>query len=143
MARTAFHAGVLPIIPPMLQPDAVLSQANPVSGTQYEALPATANVRIRSIAIEVAWTVQPTPVELWVVIDGTTIRHVQNNPVTATSYGATLNYGAAETLQLLTTTVADVARQAFLYEGRSVQVLGEITGGTVQSLDVRVKWDRW
>ena len=120
------------------QADATLSQA-PVSGTKYEVLATTKNARIEGISVQCTWTVQPTPLEIHVTIDGQAFTFTVANPVTATDYFARLSTEAAITAQVLDTT--DYARErAFLLEGRSVKVEAEITGGTVSNLLARVKY---
>ena len=118
------------------QADATLSQA-PVSGTKYEVLATTKNVRIIGISVQCTWTVQPTPLEIHITIDGQTVTFTVTDPVTATDYFCQNSFAAAETAQELTTTQPD---QAFLREGRSVKVEAEITGGTVSNLSARVKY---
>jgi len=66
--------------------DAYLSQNNPVSGTPYAVLAATAKVRILTIYVIITWTVQPNPLEVRITIDGRTVLHTQANPASATPY---------------------------------------------------------
>lgn len=125
------------------QADATLSQANPVSGTKYTVLDTTTNVRIISIAVRCTWTVQPSPLEIHITIDGQTITHAGTNPVSddwlfIDFTNAELN----EATQLLDSSNAELKRRAFAYEGRSVKVEAEITGGTVSNLSARVKYAR-
>ena len=121
------------------QPDAVLNQANPVSGTKYEVLAETKNVRIIGIVVVCTWTVQPTPLEIHVTIDGQAIKHSQTDPESAKFYYPTINRQSFEQGQVM-----DVGAQQsnipFLYEGRSIKVEAEITGGTVSNLSARVKY---
>ena len=119
------------------QPDATLDQANPVSGTKYTVLDTVRNARIKSISVRCVWTVQPTPIELWVTIDGQTIRHRFDNPETAKSYYALKAKGLDANNQGLSLSSES---EAFIYEGRSVKVEAEITGGTVSNLSARVKY---
>jgi len=128
------------IIPPVHQADATLNQANPGSGTQYAVLATTRNVRIISIAVVCTWTVQPTPLEVHLTIDGNTITHTFTDPVSATWYYTSMSAALAELLQPLSATSPD---RPFLYEGRSVAITAEITGGTVSNLSARVKYARW
>jgi len=129
------------IVPPTHQQDATLSQANPVSGTQYEVLATTANVRIIDILVSVTWTVQPTPLEVHITIDGRTLTLLVANPTTGTPYSPSfLNIaneqgGLSATLGLTT--------RPFFLEGRSVRITAETTGGTVSNLTCRVKYARW
>lgn len=131
------------LVVPVQQSDATLTQANPVSGTQYEVLATTKNVRIIGMNVVVTWTVQPTPLELHVIIDGKTITFTFTNPVSAQIYTAGNDASKAESAQILTTTANVFLMPAFLREGRSVRVVAETTGGTVQNLEARVKFTKW
>jgi len=126
------------------QPDAVLSQANPVSGTKYTVLDTTKNVRIISIACDVTWaTTQPTPLEIHVTIDGVAYNYYKADPVTATDYYAYPHPEKAENVQQpMSSTKADISRRAFLMDGKSVKVEIEITWATTQPtpLVCRVKY---
>ena len=126
---------------PEHQADTTLDQANPVSGTKYEVLPETKNVRIISIFIQCTWTVQPTPLEVHVTIDGQSIAHSQTDPVSDERYHAEVRAYNPPTAQALSLT--NPASRAFLYEGRSVKIEAEITGGTVSNLAARVKYAKW
>jgi len=125
---------------PEHQADATLSQANPVSGTKYTVLDTTKNVRLLNIIVRVTWTVQPTPLEVHITIDGQVVTFTKTDPVTITSYfpqtldAFTLPGGVLDTV---------VVHRAFLLEGRSVKVEVETTGGTVSNLSARVKYARW
>lgn len=123
----------------VLQDDGVLAQANPISGTLYEVLPLTSNIRIISAWIEVIWTLQPSPLELHFTIDGKTVTHSIVNPVTATDYFPRLTPKNAPAAQELTTTIF-ARERPFLYENRSIRVQAETTGGTVQNLNARIKY---
>jgi len=135
-----------------MQPDALVNMSGgtpPVSGTKYEwstdgsvanAIGTQKNVKIIGIQIRCTWTVQPTPLEVHVTIDGNVITHTFSNPVSGTHYFATLAIGSAETNQGLDTSGNVAAYLQPLYEGKSVKVEAEITGGTVSALDMRVKW---
>lgn len=123
--------------------DATLIQANPVSGTPYAVLATTNNVRIYGIMAYCEWTVQPTPLELHITIDGNTITHTQTDPVSGTGYLGTRNMDQVETNQGFVTDRETAQRPAFLWEGKSVSITAEVTGGTVQSLQARVKYGRW
>lgn len=129
------------------QPDATINVTDPVSGQKYEwkdpdenPLGTQKNVRILSIAVSCTWTVQPTPLEVWVTIDGETKRHYFGDPVSATNYYAFLTPGSPATNEGLTETIGYAVYKAFLIEGRSIKVEAEITGGTVSNLTARVKW---
>lgn len=128
---------------PEQQADATLNQANPVSGTQYTVLDTMRNVRIKSISIQCTWTVQPTPLEVHVTIDGQSIIYTVANPVTATDYFASHGSAYTPAWQILETTDRFHTGRPFLYEGRSVMIEAEITGGTVQNLSARVKYAQY
>ena len=123
------------------KPDAFLNQTDPVSGTKYgvaELGTAKKNVRIISICGCVLWTVQPTPLEIHVTIDGITYKWTQTDPTDGGFYMCPLDARFSETAQEM---VAGASlSSAFVLEGRSVKVEAEITGGTVSNLNARVKW---
>lgn len=121
------------------QADALLDQAAPVSTTAYEVLETTLNVRLLSVIAKVTWTVQPTPLDVIVTIDGQVITFTKGNPVTATNYYARLKPQVAMTAQELHTAASAVTR-TFMLEGRSVKVEAKTTGGTVSNLTCRVKY---
>lgn len=127
-----------------LQADATLDQANPVSGTKYgvgELGTAKKNVRIKSIEVQCTWTVQPTPIEIHLTIDGQSITHVLADPVSASWYMLQFDDTMIPGLQDLVATAVH-SDSHVLYEGRSVKVEAEITGGTVSNLSAKVKWDK-
>jgi len=124
---------------PEHQADATLSQANPTSGTKYTVLDTTKNVRLLSIEVACTWTVQPTPLEAHISIDGQSYTAPFTDPVSAVYYEYALGGGAADVL----TATAIQYNRAFLLEGRSVKVEVEITGGTVSNLTARVKYAKW
>ena len=125
---------------PEHQADAVLNQANPISGTKYTVLPTTKNVRIITIATKVTWTVQPSPLELHIIIDGVNIPISQIDPVSDTWYNAELVDSWTPSAGFST---AHHPHRSFLLEGRSVKVEVEITGGTVSNLNSIVKYAKW
>jgi hypothetical protein len=124
------------------QADATLSQANPVSGTKYTVLDTVKNARIITIAITVTWTVQPAPLEVWVTIDGQTLRFFHATPVSAQPYEAITNapQNADQPLIEIGAWATEPYNFGFLLEGRSVKVEVETTGGTVSNLSARVKY---
>jgi len=127
------------------QPDAVLNQANPVSGTLYPVLPVNEDVRIISVYARITWAVtQPTPFEALITIDGNTLIHVGNNPISNTNYEAILVGENAENGQYLITGVDRTSNRAFLYEGQSISVQARITWAITQPtpMVMRVKWAR-
>lgn len=124
------------------QADAVLAQANPTSTTLYTVLATTRDVRIISITVSVAWTVQPSPLEIVLTIDGQTLTFAFTNPVSATVYACIVSEQLAAANQVLIGAGTYERYRAFLLEGRSVLVQARTTGGTVQNLDARVKYAR-
>lgn len=134
------------ILPPRQQPDAVLSQANPVSTTLYTVLATTRNVRIISMSDFITWAVtQPTPLDIIVTIDGQTIIFVRDNPVSGTPYSATWQEYSAEVVQTQGPANANTPNRSFLLEGRSVKVEARVTWAVTQPtpLVYRVKWAKW
>lgn len=126
---------------PTFKDDALLDQTNPVSGTPYTLLSSTNNVRIIAIMGYVTWTVQPSPLEFHIVIDGVTYGPVsQVNPVSDTNYLVSLD--ARYHYPQISTTTQDVLRRSFLFEGRNVSITLETTGGTVQKLYGRCKYQQ-
>jgi len=134
-----------PHLPPVHQPDAAISQVNPVSAQYYTVLDTTPNVRIISIHAKITWAVtQPTPLEVRVTIDGNLITYAVTNPVSGTDYHAQVTPGASEASQTLGTTNPALYRP-FLCEGRSVKVEVRITWAVTQPtpLACRVKYAKW
>jgi hypothetical protein len=129
------------------QPDAFISQANPVSAQWYPVLVATANVRIRSIIATITFVAgAPNPLEARIIIDGQTITYVAAFPGTGNPYEAKPNKQDPDTGQGLYGTVNDVQSPGgFLLEGRSVAVDVRVTWAVNQPspLVCRVKWARW
>lgn len=127
-----------------LMADAVLSQASPVSGTKYTVLAITKNCRILSLVVQVTWSVQPNPLEAHLTIDGIPLIITQANPASATPYAMAQSV-AADFLAAVAgvfVTVYSAVNVPIQYEGRSVKVEVEITGGTVSLLECRVKYSR-
>lgn len=115
------------------QPNATISQANPVSATLYEVLATTANVRIINIGVYLTWAVtQPTPLEIIVTIDGVSFVFKKTNPATDTAYEPFLSVNTAENDQPMATASLYSAYRAFLLEGRSVRVQVRITWAVTQ-----------
>lgn len=138
-------SGITPglmLAPPFfkLQTDAAISQAAPGDGTQYTVLDTVENVRIISVWIECTWTVQPDPLELHGTLDGLTLKAAVTNPVSTQNYYLGVNPDLALNAQALTTTKPI---QSFIYDCRSVQLLAEVSGGTVQNLSCRVRYARY
>ena len=129
---------------PEHQPDAYLSQANPVSSKKYTVLPTTKNVRILSISSMITWaTTQPTPLQVYVTIDGQILTFNMIDPVSDTDYMA-VNSANVAGGGLLQTGHSEVNRSFFI-EGRSVKVEVKITWATTQPtpLVCRVKYAKW
>lgn len=130
---------------PAQQDDKYLITANPVSGTKYTVLDTTKNVRIIAISADITWaTTQPTPLEVWVTIDGIEFRYVVADPISETVYFAICAEDSAPTGQTLSST-SRAPYRTFLLEGRSVKVEVEITWETTQPtpLNCRVKYAKW
>jgi len=124
---------------PVHQADATLTQA-PVSGIKYVVLD-TKNARIISIGVKCVWTVQPTPLEIHITIDGVAIIASKIDPVTNTEYLVNDSHPLLATLFLESPGSGRIL--PFLIEGRSVKIEAEITGGTVSNLTARVKYAKW
>jgi len=141
---------VLANINPKHQADATVDQA-PVSGTKYEwssdgtqtnKLGALKNIRIISIVAQCTWTVQPTPLEVHITIDGQALLVTKTDPVSAANYFVVINDNDAPGAMAFETGSTGKYR-SFLLEGRSVKIEVEITGGTVSNLFLRVKYAKW
>lgn len=131
---------------PERQADATLSQANPVSATRYTVLDTTANVRIYSIVGKITWaTTQPTPLTIYVTIDGHTFIFSQVDPVSATDYGIMVIESAVVGAQGMVAAGTHAPYRSFILEGRSVKVEIEITWAVTQPtpLVCLVKYAKW
>lgn len=126
---------------PTHQAEVSLNQANPTSGTKYEVLDDTL-VRLIAVAAKTTWTVQPTPLELHITVDGQTLRWFTANPASNVWFWVLWNYGDGSNDQAFVTPDYQKAI-AFLLEGRDVKVEVEITGGTTSSVQCRLKWAKW
>lgn len=122
------------------QPDATLSQANPVSGTKYTVLDTTENVRILSIRVFVTWSAASNKLQAHVTIDDVTMVFGFIDPDSNTNYFANFNAAVPENSQILETTDRLAEGRPFLLEGRSVKVEIETTGGTVSQVLGKVKY---
>ena len=86
------------------QPDATISQADPVSGTKYEwedpggnPLGTQKNVRIIGIELEITWeTTQPNPLEAHATIDGQTVTFTIADAVSETEHFAKNSLAAVD-----------------------------------------------
>lgn len=119
------------------QADALLSQANPVSGTWYTVLDTTSNVRIIQITGYCTWTVQVTDLNFRVTADGKVMTFTNSNPVSDTWYNA--NFVNYTPFVLLT---ADASFRNFLLEAKSVKVEAMRTGGTCSAMVCNVVYAR-
>lgn len=134
--------GITPYMPmPERQADVTLSQANPVSTTEYEILPETTFVRLIGIYVE---TTGGTTSQLRANtdIDGNTVDFTVNNPVSGQSYKARDDIEQSQNQTLHT--ASQMMSRAFLEEGRTVSV-GLVVTWTVQPspLEGRVKYSKW
>jgi len=126
---------------PEHQADAIFSQVNPISGTKYLMLDITKNCRVIGIDISCVWTVQPSPLEIYITIDSVNYTASKVDPVSAAYY---VVYAVPTSTGLSLIVGADAIKErAFLLEGRSIKIEAAITGGTVSSLFGRVKYAKW
>jgi len=125
---------------PKHMPDAVFTQASPISGTKYLLLEAK-NVKLIAIIAQVTWTVQPDPLEVHITIDGETFTASQANPVSATFYEIALRPYVNQWMFMAPSDRS--LKEISGYECRSLKIEVETTGGTVQSLDTRIKYEKW
>lgn len=103
------------------QPPATLNQVAPVQNTWYDILPATANCRVYEIVTNIEDADETVQVQ--VLIDGVTI---PANPLASTHSTTYLWYrnpnAVGVALYVRNTSTATSYTQAFLFEGRSVQI---------------------
>lgn len=132
-------SGVAPFKPPTQYTDIEVSTANPISGTPYGLIGTTLDMRIIGISVRVTWTVQPTPLEVHVLIDGVTFIFARANPVSNTWYVVRhhdMRYNEAN--QTLSGTAE--TQMPFVLEGRSIIISTETTGGTVSNMTARLRY---
>jgi len=133
---------------PKDQADAYLSQANPVSGTEYTILATTQNVEINQIAVNVMWAVtQPTPLVIRVYVDGKTKVFTQANPVSTQNYIPLELPNLADANQTCKVTggiYTDLIPLP-LFKGRSVRVTMAVTWAVTQPTPLvgRVKYSKY
>lgn len=127
---------------PEHQDDAFLNQTDPTSDLLYDVLEVE-NARIICIAANVTWTVQPTPLEVLVTIDGQPINFQVADPQNSMYYNAILVNWLPPALQTLQNPIDAETYRAFLLEGRNILIQARTTGGTVQTLTCRVKYALW
>lgn len=122
-----------------VQPDAAISQANPVSTTWYTVLDATMAILDR-ITCFITWAVtQPTPLEVRVTIDGVVYVGAVANPISGSVYEIRrLSYDATGLVIIATST----SYPNLDLSGRSVKVEVRITWAITQPtpLVCRVQW---
>lgn len=133
---------IYPLTIAKLQPDAILDQNNPVSGTQYPLLAAVKNAQIISIMTYVTWTVQPD-VEIHGTIDGIAVRWFIAAPVSDTVYMAELwrPNDLWNSQRLVTTNFT--AYGSKIIPCNSIKLDAETTGGTVSKLYAIAKWGKY
>lgn len=121
------------------QPDATLDEDDPVSGQKYTILETTKDVKIYSLVAKSIWSEQPSPLEIHVTIDGNTITFTKANPASNEFYEADRQANLAESAQSLN--AMGISRYvAQYYQGKSIKIEAEVTGGTVSNLSTRIKW---
>lgn len=114
------------------QVDAYLSQANPVSNTEYTVLAVTPYCNIIGIDAYVTWAVtQPTPITVNMYIDGLSWAFSKTNPVTNTDYFAVINLNGAITGQILDATDRSPVRP-YLIKGKTVYITVQVTWAVTQ-----------
>jgi hypothetical protein len=139
---------ILLAVIPQKQPDAVLSQNNPVSAQEYDILGTTVapitNVDIINASCKVTWSSQCT-MTMMAYVDGETEQYTFATPVSATAYVPTIGGMAADNAQsLVAASSAGSAWNVALknMSGRSVHVTVKCANGTVSLLEGRVKYAR-
>jgi len=123
------------------QADATKSQDNPASGQKYTLLDTTTFCRIIDFMVRVAWTVQPTPAEIHVTIDGQSLTFTKGDPVNGTLYF--FKYWGGEVAGGFLGADNEVLGKAFILEGKSVKIEIETTGGTTSNITGRAKYARY
>ena len=124
------------------QAPAVLNQAAPVQSTFYDILPATSNVRVYSIAVNIEDTNETLQVQA--IVDGETITGTPAVCTHSTTYYAyrTLN-AINRTDHLNLGTSYTVGILGFIVEGASVQIqVQKTTAGGVGNLTGIVTYGR-
>lgn len=137
LGRGPMRAGFGGIVPPKTMPALIVTTAPPTSGLKYALLPTKMNCRLIGIRAQVAWTVQPSPLEVHITLDGEDWTFAKVDPVTATAYSIrNLDMGAgiaAQSLDVVTT-----LQSPFILEGREMKIETETTGGTVSQMYAEV-----
>lgn len=116
-----------------------LNQSNPVSGTFYEVLPTTRNVRLIGIGVLVAFSEVPSDIQVRLTMSKVTLLGIKTLPADGTYYFCHFNPQGS---MLYLDTVPYERERAFLLEDPSVRVQVVRTGGTVTLLRCRVLWSK-
>jgi len=132
-----------PTVPPEHQPDAVLTQANPVQNTWYTLLSTTINVRLYAITVMVETTGETLEVRL--TIDGNV--HVASIAAAANTYYYVFYRPSDGTLQLEPTGSlfhVNAVLGAKALESRSIKVeVRKTTAAGSGTLNGRAVYGRW
>lgn len=118
-----------------------LNQANPISGTQYALLPTTTYVMLLVTSGVVTWTVQPSPLEMHMNLDGQTPSPARTNPVSTTVYH--LKHFSMHTNGLSIFLDATNLDSPLNMAAKSMGINLETTGGTVQNLSGQISYMRF
>jgi len=127
------------------QPDAAISQANPVSGTLYTVLDTTPDAIIELVSFNVTWSVtQPTNLRLIVTVDGVVQTYTTASPVSGTNYYPAASMAAESAQGNSTTQGSNTVGALPVMSGKSVKIEVAITWATTQPtpLVCRVKYAR-
>ena len=121
-----------------LQDQAATKPSDPVAppgpGTEYEILGVLHHIRIIDIAVAVTWTVQPTPLEAHLDLDGIRWTFTVTNPVSDTWYHAVFSGTSAVTGQPLSSVDVQMYRSHLIDGEHVTDLTAETTGGTVSAL---------
>ena len=116
------------------QPDAVLSQVNPVSGVWYNVLPATDDVMCIDCASFVTWAVTQPNIKLRITIDGIIRVFSFVLPVSNAWYVPSLGaYASIANYDMLTeNSTIPVYRGIGLMEGQNVAIDAQVNWAVTQ-----------
>jgi len=133
--------GTRPQVPPEQQPDAALTQANPVQNTWYTVLDTTPNARIIGMACAVLTTGET--IEVRMTVDG----QVKTGSMALsadTGYYVYLYTGSDASKLYFTSSVIEQYGRSFIIEGRSVKVeIRKTTAAGAGNLWACVSYARW
>jgi len=118
-------------------PDITFTQSNPTSGTKYTVLNTTENTRIIGICVKCGWTVQPTTLAIYLVVDGQNLESSLANPDNDTWF---MVYWSEPYANPGFDRATHASNRAFFVESRSIKIEAGVTEGTVSELSVRVKY---